>query len=57
MKSRDFMRAVARATGESVSLIRALGFSPLNPPLKRQRAKNGRRRSRPHFEKLTPGLA
>jgi hypothetical protein len=32
MKQSDLNRAVARATGESVALIRSLGFSELHLP-------------------------
>lgn len=33
MKQSDLERAVARATGESVSVIKAHGFSPLRLPV------------------------
>jgi hypothetical protein len=33
MKQSDLDRAVARATGESVALIKAMGFGELNLPM------------------------
>jgi hypothetical protein len=47
MKQSDLNRAVARATGESVRLVQAMGFSPLvlSPPRRPQRPQAHRLRA------------
>jgi len=59
MKVHDFARAVARATGESVSFIQAMGFSPLDPPTKlhRTKSKKVRRWLNRQLNKPTPAIS
>ena len=52
MKQSALDRAVARATGESIAVIRRMGFSVINPPNNHRPSWPGRNRKQSRRSKL-----